>query len=76
VSVFDYKVRASVPFAPLYHKGQISDHVLFFSYKKTGEPFINLVTLIPLFIEGTSIIEYYVGFQVRTCFFLKLFLLH
>ncbi|KAJ3411755.1 blue light receptor [Chytridiales sp. JEL 0842] len=36
----------------------------FSSYKKNGEPFINLVTLIPLYYKDTNIVEYYVGFQV------------
>ncbi|KAJ3102517.1 blue light receptor [Phlyctochytrium planicorne] len=34
------------------------------NYKKSGEPFINLVTIIPLNYEGTNEIEYFLGFQV------------
>ncbi|KAJ3248081.1 blue light receptor [Chytriomyces hyalinus] len=34
------------------------------NYRKSGEPFINLITIIPLFAPGTSNVEYFVGFQV------------
>ncbi|KAJ3321867.1 blue light receptor, partial [Blyttiomyces sp. JEL0837] len=34
------------------------------NYRKSGDPFINLVTIIPLFVPGTRFVEYFVGFQV------------
>ncbi|KAI8846474.1 hypothetical protein BC829DRAFT_398345 [Chytridium lagenaria] len=34
------------------------------NYKKSGEPFINLVTIIPIFYENSTEPEYFVGFQV------------
>ncbi|KAJ3267163.1 blue light receptor [Chytriomyces hyalinus] len=34
------------------------------NYKKNGDSFINLITIIPLFAPGTGEIEYFIGFQV------------
>ncbi|KAJ3029852.1 UNVERIFIED_CONTAM: blue light receptor [Siphonaria sp. JEL0065] len=34
------------------------------NYRKSGEPFINLITIVPLFAPGTSTVEFFVGFQV------------
>ncbi|KAI9341337.1 hypothetical protein BDR26DRAFT_310198 [Obelidium mucronatum] len=34
------------------------------NYRKSGEPFINLITIVPLFAPGTSTVEFFVGFQI------------
>ncbi|KAJ3124332.1 blue light receptor, partial [Physocladia obscura] len=34
------------------------------NYRKSGEPFVNFITIVPLFTPGSNIVEFFVGFQV------------
>ncbi|KAI8618329.1 hypothetical protein BC830DRAFT_1109348, partial [Chytriomyces sp. MP71] len=43
---------------------QIECQFSLINYKKNGDSFINLITIIPLFAPGTGELEYCIGFQV------------
>ncbi|KAJ3349761.1 blue light receptor [Entophlyctis luteolus] len=44
--------------------GNVESQFSLVNYRKSGEPFVNLVAIIPLFFTGTSIVEFFVGFLV------------